>query len=161
STVALVQLGAFPLRDLGEHRLKDLSAPVRLHQLGDDEFPPLKTLFRTDLPVVTTEFLGREAELVDAFELARRPGVRLLTLTGPGGTGKTRFALQLAGELGELYRDGVRWVSLADVRDPSLVASQLAETLDVEETPDAPLVDAIARSLGGSTCCSSSTTAST
>jgi predicted ATPase/class 3 adenylate cyclase len=148
-TVALLAPSAFALRDLGEHRLKDLSAPVRLHQLGDSEFPPLKTLFRTDLPVPATEFLGREEELAEAAEIARRPGVRLLTLTGPGGTGKTRFALQLAGEIGDEFPDGVRWVPLAPLGDGQLVASAFAETLDVEEEAGDSLVAAIAQALGG------------
>jgi predicted ATPase/class 3 adenylate cyclase len=149
TTVALLEQGVFDVRDLGEHRLKDLSAPLRLHQLGDDDFPPLNTLFRTDLPVPATEFLGREEELAEAAALARRPGVRLLTLTGPGGTGKTRFALQLAGELGDEFPHGVRWVPLASLREGALVASALAETLGVEEKPGEPLVSAITETLGG------------
>ena len=80
-------------RDLGEHRLKDLSAPERLFQLGDGDFPPLKTLYRTNLPVPATPFLGRERELEEVGALLARDDVRLLTLTGPGGTGKTRLAL--------------------------------------------------------------------
>src|SRR6266545_3849811 len=91
STAAL--LGADGLRDLGEHRLKDLSAPERLYQFGSDDFPPLKTLYRTNLPVPATPFLGRERELCDVHELVSRADVRVLTLTGPGGTGKTRLAL--------------------------------------------------------------------
>src|SRR5919198_2728542 len=82
------------LRDLGEHRLKDLSAPERIWQLGPGEFPPLKTLYQTNLPVPATPFLGRERELGELSELLARPEVRLLTLTGAGGSGKTRLALQ-------------------------------------------------------------------
>jgi predicted ATPase/class 3 adenylate cyclase len=149
STVASIETASFALRDLGEHRLKDLSAPVRLHQLGDGEFPPLRTLFRTDLPIPATEFLGREDELEEAAAIACRQDVRLLTLTGPGGTGKTRFALQLAGELGGEFPDGVRWVPLAPVAEGALVATALAETLDVKEEPGEPLVSAIARAVGG------------
>src|SRR5579859_1771554 len=81
------------LRDLGEHRLKDLAAPVRLYQLGEGDFPPLRSLNRTNLPVQTTVMVGRENELTELLMLARRG--RLLTLTGAGGTGKTRLALQV------------------------------------------------------------------
>ena len=80
--------------------------------------------------MIASEFLGREEEFADARERARRPGVRLLTLTGPGGTGKTRFALQLAAELAGEFPDGVRWVPLATIRDSALVASAVAEKLD-------------------------------
>ena len=84
STAALV--GTDGLRDLGEHRLKDLSAPERIYQLGDGDFPPLKSLHRTNLPIPSTPFLGRERELHEVHELVSRADVRLLTLTGPGGT---------------------------------------------------------------------------
>ncbi len=84
STAALV--GTDELRDLGEHRLKDLSAPERIYQLGDGDFPPLMSLHRTNLPIPSTLFLGRERELHDVHDLVSRADVRLLTLTGPGGT---------------------------------------------------------------------------
>ena len=87
-------VGGETVRDLGEHRLKDLSAQVRLFQLGETDFPRLKTLYQTNLPVPATPFLGRERELEEVVGLLRREDVRLLTLTGPGGTGKTRLALQ-------------------------------------------------------------------
>ncbi len=119
STAALVATDR--LRDLGEHRLKDLSAPERIYQLGDGDFAPLKSLHRTNLPVPATPFLGRERELYDVHELASRPDVRLLTLTGPGGTGKTRLALQAAGAVSEHHPGGVFWVPLAPLRDPGLV----------------------------------------
>jgi class 3 adenylate cyclase len=103
---------SFAIRDLGEHRLKDLSAPQRLFQLGTGDFPRPRTLHLTNLPVPVTEFLGRDRELVDLVEQMRN-GVRLLTLTGPGGTGKTRLALQAAAEAADDFADGVWWVPLA------------------------------------------------
>jgi predicted ATPase/class 3 adenylate cyclase len=117
STASLVEDDG--LRDLGEHRLKDLSAPERIYQLGDGDFPPLKSLYRTNLPVPATPFLGREHELTEVLGLLGEN--RLLTLTGPGGTGKTRLALQAAAEAAERHPDGIFWVPLAPVRDPGVV----------------------------------------
>jgi predicted ATPase len=117
------------LLDLGEHRLKDLSAPERIFQLGDDRFPPLKTLYRTNLPIPATPFLGREHELADVRELLARDDAHLLTLTGVGGTGKTRLALQAAGEAAEGYPDGVWWLSLAPLADPADVGPAAARAL--------------------------------
>src|SRR5437870_8254610 len=127
STAAL--LGTDGLRDLGEHRLKDLSAPERVYQLGDDDFPPLKSLYRTNLPIPATPFLGREHELAEVRELLARNDVRLLTLTGPGGSGKTRLALQAAGDAAEAYPDGVWWVPLAPLADPADVGPAAARAL--------------------------------
>jgi predicted ATPase len=127
ATAALVD-GA-ELRDLGEHRLKDLSAPERIFQLGSHQFPPLKTLYRTNLPVPTTQFLGREHELADVGELLARDDARLLTLTGAGGSGKTRLALHAAGEAAEAYPDGVWWVPLAPLADPADVGPAAARAL--------------------------------
>ena len=107
------------LRDLGEHRLKDLSAPQRLYQLGEDEFPPLRTLYRTNLPVQQTALIGRNRELGEVCELLGSN--RLLTIVGPGGSGKTRLALQVAAESTESFPDGVFWVPLQALRDPALV----------------------------------------
>jgi predicted ATPase/class 3 adenylate cyclase len=122
STAALVD--AMTLHDLGEHRLKDLSAPERIYQLGDDKFPPLKSLYRTNLPVPATPFLGRDSELAEVAALLARDDVRLLTLTGPGGTGKTRLALQAVAAASDAYPDGVFWVPLAPLRDPALVMEE-------------------------------------
>ncbi|MGH3132189.1 MAG: ATP-binding protein [Gaiellaceae bacterium] len=148
ATAGLLEPGAFALTDLGLHRLKDLSAPLTLYQLGDTDFGPLNTLFRTNLPVPATPFLGREAELRELVHRVSRESVRLLTLTGPGGTGKTRFALQLAAELSDAFPDGVSWVPLASLRDAGLVASAIAQTIDVEERAGEPLSAAIPRGLG-------------
>ena len=118
------------LRDLGEHRLKDLSAPQRLYQLGSQEFPPLQTLYRTNLPVQANPLVGRERELNEAGELIRSH--RLLTLTGTGGSGKTRLALQLAAEAVEQFPDGVFWVPLQALRDAALVERAIAASIGAD-----------------------------
>ncbi len=115
-------------RDLGLHRLKDLVEPVRLFQLGEEKFPPLRSLNATNLPVQPFPLLGREHDLKQVTASLRR-GTRLLTLTGPGGAGKTRLALQAAAELVEAFRDGVFWVALAGLRDPDLVLPTIEQTL--------------------------------
>ena len=131
STAAL--LGTEGLRDLGEHRLKDLSAPERIYQLGNDDFPPLTSLHQTNLPVPATPFLGREQELAQVLALLSKDDARLLTLTGPGGTGKTRLGLQAAGGLADRYPHGVWWVPLAALRDPGLVLTAAAHALGAKD----------------------------
>ena len=133
STAALT--GTEELHDLGEHRLKDLSAPERLYQLGEGEFPPLTSLYRTNLPVPSTPFLGRERELQDVLSLLSHEDVRLLTLTGPGGTGKTRLALQAAAQSADAYPDGVYWVPLAPLRDPALVLEEAGQAVGAQDGP--------------------------
>jgi predicted ATPase/class 3 adenylate cyclase len=139
STRALLDDGTH-LRDLGEHRLKDLSQPQRLYQLELDglpsEFPPLKTLDNrpTNLPVQPNELIGRERELEEAAALLSN-GHRVLTLTGTGGAGKTRLALQLAADVVEEFTNGVFFVSLAPVRDWELVPPTIAGTLGLREQP--------------------------
>jgi predicted ATPase/class 3 adenylate cyclase len=129
ATAALVTL---ELTDLGEHRFKDLGAPERVFQLGSREFPALRSLYRTNLPVPATTFVGRGHELDELGALLDR-AVRLLTLTGPGGVGKTRLALQAVAGAAEAFPDGVWWVPLASVRDPDLVLSSIALALGVPE----------------------------
>jgi predicted ATPase/class 3 adenylate cyclase/Tfp pilus assembly protein PilF len=142
------------LRDLGEHRLKDLFRPERIFQLLDPElpadFPPLRTLdaYRNNLPLQPTPLVGREKEVAEICERLSRPEVRLLTLTGAGGTGKTRLGLQAAAELTQEFEDGVFFVSLAAIRDPQLVVGAVAGTLGVKEVGDQPLLENLENYLG-------------
>ena len=129
------------LRDLGEHRLKDIVRPQRLYQLEleglPSEFPPLASLDNrpTNLPAQPNPFIGRERELAETRALLERDDVRLLTLIGPGGTGKTRLALQLAWNVLEQFRNGVFFVSLAPIRDWELVVPTVLRTLGLREQP--------------------------
>jgi predicted ATPase len=124
--------GADGLRDLGEHRLKDLTAPERIWQLGEGVFPPLKSLNATNLPVAASALVGRAREVRQIIALVRN-STRLVTLTGPGGTGKTRLALQVAAELVEQFPGGVFFVPLADVQQPELVPSTIVSTIGVHD----------------------------
>ena len=137
------------LVDLGDHRFKDLAAPERVYQLGKGDHPPLQSLYRVTLPVPATPFLGREEELAAVVGLLTDPGTRLLTLTGPGGTGKTRLALQAAAEAGDQFVDGITWVALAPLRDPALLLPTAAQILDVAERPGEQLADTLAQMLLG------------
>ena len=118
--------------DLGEHRLKDLTRPERIFQLGTTAFPPLRSLNRSTLPEAAHPIVGRRTERRELADLVRRS--RLVTITGTGGIGKTRLALQLAGELTDEFRDGVFFVSLASVSDPELVLPLVLEALGVGES---------------------------
>ncbi len=117
------------LRDLGPHKLKDFDASVRLFQLGVAEFPPLRTPGAVDLPIPATHFLGRERELFDAAAVWLDRDPRVLTIIGPGGAGKTRFAIELARFLAEDADGGTVFVPLAPVRDAALVVPLIAERL--------------------------------
>jgi len=119
------------LRELGDHRLKDLTAAQRLYQLGDGDFPPLRTLYRTNLPIQPTPLVGRQRELEEAGALIASQ--RLVTLTGPGGSGKTRLALQLAAETIEQFPDGVFWVPLQALRDPALVERAIGTSVGADD----------------------------
>ena len=127
------------LRDLGERHLKDLARPERIFQLTafdlPSEFPPLNTLerFPNNLPLQATPLIGREREVEAVSERLRSPETRLLTLVGPGGTGKTRVGLQAAAELVDDFEDGVFFVPLAAITDPALVASTIARVLGLSE----------------------------
>jgi predicted ATPase/class 3 adenylate cyclase len=137
------------IRDLGSHRLKDLSGTQRLFQLDVEglptEFPPLKTLDNrvTNLPTPPNAFIGRTRELADTYVLLQRDDVRLLTLIGTGGTGKTRLALQLAADVVDQFKHGVFFVSLAPVRDWELVVPTIARTLGLREQPGETVLETL------------------
>jgi predicted ATPase len=118
--------------DLGEHRLKDFATPVWLFQLGAERFPPLKTISNTNLPRPATSFVGRQREVGELAALLR-DDTRLLTLTGPGGSGKTRLAIEVAAELVPEFKAGVFWVGLAQLRDSALVSETIAQTLGAND----------------------------
>ena len=128
---ATARLVDVDLHDLGEHRLKDLSAPQHLYQLGHAEFPPIRTLNFTNLPVQPTALVGRDREREQGSELLREH--RLVTFVGAGGTGKTRLALQVAADAIEDFQDGVFWVPLAAIRDPELVEPAIARVVGVKD----------------------------
>ena len=115
----------------GEHRVKDFSEPVWIYQLGSERFPPLKTISNTNLPRPASSFVGREGELRELLVTIR--SARLVTLTGPGGSGKTRLALEAAATLVPSYKAGVFWIGLASLRDPALVSETIAQTLGAKD----------------------------
>jgi predicted ATPase/class 3 adenylate cyclase len=143
------------LRDLGEHVLKDLSGPHRLYQLEIEglpgDFPPLNTEAgrTTNLPVPPNVFIGRKRELAEAGELLARADVRLLTLMGPGGTGKTRLALKLAGEVGDRFPGGVFFVPLAPLRDWRDAVPTIARTLGLHEQSGETALETVIEGLRG------------
>jgi predicted ATPase/class 3 adenylate cyclase len=130
-TRALVD-GDTELIDLGEHRLKDFAEPVWIFQLGSERFPPLRTISNTNLPRPASSFVGRETEVSEVAALLQ-DGARLLTLTGPGGSGKTRLAIEAASTLVPSFRAGVFWVGLAPLRDPALVAETIGQTIGAKD----------------------------
>jgi predicted ATPase/class 3 adenylate cyclase/DNA-binding CsgD family transcriptional regulator len=143
------------LRDLGPHQLAGLSDLQHIFQLAapdlPDDFPPLKTLdrHRTNLPAQLTPLIGREHEVAAVCALVRQPGVRLMTLTGPGGTGKTRLGMQIAATFAAeddgraCFPDGVVMVALAPLDDPALVIPTVAKTLGVQEIGGGPPIEAL------------------
>ncbi len=151
ATAAIVD--SADLIDLGEHRLRDLSQPQRLYQVRaealKETFPPLKSLNFApgNLPAQTTSFLGREKDVKDVASLLRT--ARLVTLTGIGGVGKTRLAVQVAAETSAGYPDGVWLVELAVVRDPAAVAHAAAAIHNVVQQPGKTLEQSLVMSLAG------------
>lgn len=130
------------LRDLGEHRLKDLTRSEHIFQLLHPglaaDFPPLVSLDHrpNNLQTQPTPLIGREKELSEVIKRLNTEGMRLLTLTGPGGIGKTRLALQAAADLVDRFVDGVYFVDLAPIRDPEAALAAIAQTLGLRETSD-------------------------
>ena len=120
------------LTQLGEHRLKDFDDPVALYQLGSRRFPPLKTISNTNLPRPASSFVGRQRERDEVIALLSN-GTRLLTLSGPGGSGKTRLAVEAATELVSRFGGGVFWVALAQLRDATLVLETISQTLGARD----------------------------
>jgi predicted ATPase/class 3 adenylate cyclase len=137
------------LRDLGEHRLKDLFQPEHIFQLVhpglSSDFPPLATLsYRpNNLPTQTSEFLGREAQPAAIRDLLDAAGVRLLTLTGPGGIGKTRLALQAAADQIDRFEDGVYFVDISNVRDTNAVFEAIVRVVGLTGSEDERLIEAL------------------
>jgi predicted ATPase len=139
--------------DLGEHRLKDLSRPEQIFELAvegsDTAFPPLRSLdnpqLMHNLPVLVSSFVGRESEVIEVHKLVNAS--RLVTLTGAGGSGKTRLALQVAAESLDGFADGVWLVELASVSDSALVTSTVASALRVREEPGRPLLETLVNAL--------------
>lgn len=138
------------LVDLGKHRFKDLSDPETIMQLVieglDEDFGPLRTLdaVPNNLPAQLTSFVGRETELAEAVRLLQT--TRILTFTGPGGTGKTRLALQLAGEVSDQFADGVFFIDLSPVMEASVVASTILGAVGIaasspDEAPEDRLIE--------------------
>jgi predicted ATPase/class 3 adenylate cyclase len=156
STAGVVR-GALPdgasLRDLGERRLKDLTHPEHVYQLYaadlPADFPPLKTLDSrpNNLPAQTTLFIGREKELEAIRQRLLRPEVRVLTLMGPGGVGKTRLGLQAAADMLSYFEDGLFFVSLSALRDPALVIPTVAQALGIKESGGQPLLETLKEEL--------------
>src|SRR5215216_4877453 len=142
------------LAELGEHRLKDLFRPERVFQVVSpdlpSEFPPLRTLdaYRNNLPLQPTPLVGREKEVSEVCDLLGGEETRLLTLTGPGGIGKTRLALQAAADLLDDFPDGTYFVPLATLTEPDLFFSAVAETLGVREVGEQPLGETLKDYLG-------------
>jgi predicted ATPase len=121
-----------PVLSLGEHRLNDFDGPVTLFQLGKSEFPPLRTISSTNLPHPVSSFVGRAREKEEVLRVFRE-GSRLVTLSGPGGSGKTRLALEVASELVPELRAGVFWVGLAPLHDTHLVLETIAQAIGAKD----------------------------
>jgi predicted ATPase/class 3 adenylate cyclase len=138
--------------DLGEHRLKDLDHPEHIFQVIapdlQQKFPPLRSVAPpSNLPAQPTSLVGREKEIQSVRDLLRRDDVRLVTLSGPGGTGKTRLALCVASQAVENFSGGVFFAALASLTNHNLVASSIADALRVEEIAGEPILESIEKYL--------------
>ncbi|HEV8670863.1 MAG TPA: adenylate/guanylate cyclase domain-containing protein [Candidatus Limnocylindria bacterium] len=120
------------ISELGEHRLKDFAQAITIFQLGNERFPPLKTISNTNLPRPASSFVGREREVALIVSLVR-DGARLVTLSGPGGTGKTRLAIEAGSELVGEFKAGVFWVDLSPIRDPALLIETISQVLGAKD----------------------------
>ncbi len=144
---------AATIRDHGEHRLKDLTAPERVYQLVVPdlaaEFPALRSLsvLNNNLPLQLTSFVGRDRDVADIKGLLESS--RLVTLFGAGGVGKTRCALQVGAELLDDFGDGVWFADLAPLGDPALVANAIASAFELQESPNHPMLDTLSNQLKG------------
>jgi predicted ATPase len=153
TTAELVGDTPLSLTDLGEHRLRDLDRPMHVFQVGAEglpmEFPGLRTVDAApgNLPVLSTSFVGRDAEVAELVGVVRAH--RLVTLTGAGGVGKTRLALQVAAELVGEFGDGVWLVELAPVGDPAAVADAAATALGITPQAGVTVAQAVAGALAG------------
>ncbi len=141
------------LRDLGEYRLKDLGRPERVFQLVhpdlEQAFPPLVTLdhMAGGLPAQAGTFVGRRIEVAELRQRLDDPTARLLTLTGPGGTGKTSLAIHVAAEVAVRFRDGVSFIDLSAARDIDAVLVALGRVIGVRESPGRSLIDDVSERL--------------
>ena len=121
--------------DLGEHCLKDFERLVRLYQLGLDGFPAVRSLRVVRLPMPSSPLVGRHRELEEVAALLSRRELRLVTLTGPGGSGKTRLAIEATARAGTGFIDGARWVALASLADAGELWGALAQSLETRQDP--------------------------
>lgn len=135
------------LRELGEHRLKDLTGPEHIFQLVAPglpaDFPPLRTLntYNQNLPTQAFALIGREQEIEQACKLLKQNEVRMLTFTGPGGTGKTRLSLQVAANLLAEFEDGVFFVDLSPLRQPKQIVNEVAKLFELRESNQLALIE--------------------
>ena len=151
--------------DLGPRRLRDLPTPVRLFQVQAEglrtDFPPLRALESSpgNLRAAATSFIGRESEAGEVQAAVKAH--RLVTLTGVGGVGKTRLALEVAARLADEFPDGVWFFELAAVTDPAAVPDAVAAVLGITQQPGKSVTESVAAALEGRSGCWCSTTANT
>ncbi|HEY7025226.1 MAG TPA: adenylate/guanylate cyclase domain-containing protein [Candidatus Limnocylindrales bacterium] len=147
--LADVAMTGVRLRDLGEHRLKDLPEPLRIFDVEIDglpsDFPPIRSIGKGSLPEEISSFVGRESEVERISALLG--DARLVTLTGPGGTGKTRLSIEVARNIQDAFTDGAWFVPLEEITDPDLVPPAIARVMGVKEDPARPQIDTLTEAL--------------